>query len=105
LREVLKDVKRIIIYIENNINAISGSNIRTMENKTCYKCKKELPISNYGKLKSSKDGYRYDCKLCRKEYRENNKQSISDKQKQYYEENKARLIEKNKLYRIENSEK
>jgi len=105
LREVLKDVKIKIIYFENNIRAISGSNNIEMENKICYKCKKEMPICNFGKLKSSKDGYRYDCKLCRKEYRINNKQTISEKQKQYYEEHKSQLKEKNKLYRLNNSEK
>lgn len=77
-----------------------------MENlKTCYKCKLEQEICNFGKLKSSKDGYRYDCKNCRKEYRENNKENIKNKQKEYYLENKNILLEKNKEYRIENKDK
>ena len=106
MREVLKDVKIKIIYFENNINAISGSNIIKMANlKTCYKCKIEQQICNFGKLKSSKDGYRYDCKNCRKEYRENNKENIKQKQQEYYLNNKDTLIDKNKNYRIQNNEK
>jgi hypothetical protein len=35
--------------------------------KKCCVCKKEKPISDFGFLKSSKDGYRYDCKDCKNE--------------------------------------
>ena len=37
-----------------------------METKVCNKCCQEKSICNFGKLKSSKDGYRYFCKECRK---------------------------------------
>jgi len=94
------------MYFENNINAISGINISKMEIcKTCCKCKIEQQICNFGKLKSNKDGYRYDCKNCRKEYRENNKISIKQKQDKYYVENKDTLLKKHKEYRIENKDK
>jgi transposase-like protein len=71
--------------------------------KQCCKCKLEFQISNFGKLKSSKDGYRYDCKDCRKNYRESNKDTIKEKQAIYYENNKEILSNKNKEYRIINS--
>jgi hypothetical protein len=35
--------------------------------KTCSCCKKEKPLSEFGLLKSTKDGHRYDCKECKKE--------------------------------------
>jgi hypothetical protein len=70
--------------------------------KTCCKCKKEQPNENFGKLKSSKDGLRYDCKDCRKEYRNLNKEHIKTKNKTYYEMNKDNLLDKNRKYREDN---
>ncbi len=72
--------------------------------KICCKCKIEKDISQFGNLKSSKDGYRYDCKICRKTYRENNRDIIKQKQQEYYFDNKDILLEKNKSYRIRNIE-
>lgn len=72
--------------------------------KKCYKCNIEKTLDNFGKLSNSKDGYRYDCKLCRKKYRVQNKLYISTKQKEYYLLNKSTLLEKNKNYRINNAE-
>jgi hypothetical protein len=71
--------------------------------KICSVCKLEKEINNFGKLKSSKDGYRYDCKSCRKNYRINNFVQIKQKQHEYYEINKQELLNKNKKYREENS--
>ena len=105
MRETPKDVK-----IKNDIfrlnhkqfknNAISGSmDIK----KICCKCKIELDIIHFGKLNSSRDGYRYDCKNCRKNYRENNKDIIKNKQHEYYNNNKIELLQKNKNYRVNKS--
>lgn len=33
--------------------------------KICNKCKRELGLDKFGKLKSAKDGLRYECKECR----------------------------------------
>ena len=73
--------------------------------KKCCKCKKNLEIAHFGKLKTSPDGLRYDCNICRKNYSEQNKEQIKQKQKSYYETNKELLIPKNKKYRLDNSEK
>lgn len=35
--------------------------------KTCSCCKEKLPLTMFGKLKASKDGYNYLCKPCIKE--------------------------------------
>jgi transposase-like protein len=70
--------------------------------KTCYKCNINKILEEFGKLSSSKDGLRYECNSCRKEYREKNKLVIQQKQKKYYEDNKDFLLEKNKQYRNEN---
>ena len=47
-----------------------------MTQKHCCKCKMLLELSNFGKLKNTPDGYRYDCKDCRKQYRLNNAEQI-----------------------------
>ena len=39
-----------------------------VETKVCTKCKKILPISRFHKDRHHKDGRRYECKDCRKEY-------------------------------------
>jgi hypothetical protein len=107
LREVLKDVQKEISYFENNINAISGRilyQLKLME-KFCCKCKNLLAIDSFGKLKSTPDGYRYDCNQCRKDYRTKNKLAIQMQQKSYYQDNKTKLLEKNKQYRLSNIEK
>ena len=88
-----------------------------METKVCNKCCQEKNISSFGKLKSSKDGYRYFCKECRKtiekdydsekallrkkKWRDNNK----DKIKKHYYEVKDSILEYQKKYRKENLDK
>lgn len=76
-----------------------------MTTKICGKCKTEKSILNFGILKSALDGYRYDCKECRKEYRNNNKVKIREQQQHYYKNNKDILLQKNKNYRTDNIEK
>jgi hypothetical protein len=73
--------------------------------KICCCCKINKSFDCFGKLNSAPDKLRYDCKDCRKEYRDKNKSSINLKLKEYYANNKNKIIEKNKIYRIENSQK
>ena len=73
--------------------------------KICCRCKISKPFDKFGKLHSSPDKLRYDCKDCRKEYRDNNKLAINLKLKQYYQDNKEKLTEQNKLYRLNNAKK
>jgi len=73
--------------------------------KVCYKCKKTVELNKFGKLKSTPDGHRYDCNLCRKEYRLQNKEQIKLKQQQFYTDNKDTLSIKNQKYRKENEVK
>jgi hypothetical protein len=72
--------------------------------KICCKCKKEQSTNEFGKLKNSKDGFRYDCKTCRKEFREQNRETINAKLNDYYTDNKESLLIKNKQYRERNKE-
>ena len=79
--------------------------------KICSKCGEEKPSTTeyFGKMKSSKDGLRGQCKDCMKEYkkqyRKENKESIQQYEKQYYQENKEKRKEYDKQYHKENKEK
>ena len=77
--------------------------IKTMTQKHCCKCKVLLELSNFGKLKNAPDGYRYDCKDCRKQYRLDNAEQIKISQHEFYEKNKDELLVKNKEYRLNKS--
>jgi hypothetical protein len=95
LREVPKDVKMKLNLVENKNKNNYLINVMM---KCCYKCKIEQNLDNFGNLKSSPDGLRYDCKSCRKKYNQENKQRIQEKNKQYYEENKSAILEQSKRY-------
>ena len=69
--------------------------------KKCSKCKEVKPYSDFHKDKKTKDGFRFSCKYCYKQYREENK----DKIKQYREENKEKIKQRDKQWRKENKEK
>jgi hypothetical protein len=90
--------------------------------KRCSNCKIEKSFDDFSKLKSSKDGYRYSCKECVKEYNKNykkeyyltHKETIDLKNKEYYLDNKERVnkyaseywkIEENKKRRVGNNRK
>lgn len=72
--------------------------------KVCCKCKEIKEFESFGKLKSSKDGYRYDCKDCRKKYSENNKNKIKEYKKNYYELNKEKYNKRSNKWYIDNLE-
>jgi hypothetical protein len=71
--------------------------------KKCSKCNNEYDFSNFYKDKSSKDGYRHNCKNCAKLYRDNNK----DYQKEYGNINrdKRKVYNKDKDYNAEEKRK
>jgi len=78
--------------------------------KICSKCGEEKPATTeyFGKMKSSKDGLRGQCKVCiseyLKQYRKKNKESIQQYKKQWHQENKEYIKEYSKQYRQENKD-
>lgn len=66
--------------------------------KVCCRCKELKDTSDFGKLHCSKDGFQYSCKLCKKKYREENKDKIYAKQRQFYHDNKDKLLKSQKHY-------
>jgi hypothetical protein len=76
--------------------------------KTCKHCKIEKLLTEFPKRKSSKDGYRNECKCCQKKYNqkyyEKNIEIIKERSKKYVEDNKEHIKEYQKKYREENKE-
>lgn len=76
--------------------------------KKCTKCKLEKDIIEFGKRKDSKDGYRNECKECRKifmkEYSLKNKNILLEYSKEYRKNNKEKIKELNKNYQLKNRE-
>jgi len=54
-----------------------------MKTKRCTKCKRILPIAEFNNDKIKKDGKRYVCKECIKQYRQENKEKIREINKRY----------------------
>lgn len=59
--------------------------------KICSKCKELKPVTEFNKAKRYKDGLRYDCKDCQKEYR-----------KKFYDKNRELELENNQAWKEEN---
>jgi hypothetical protein len=70
--------------------------------KKCNNCLIEKEFINFQKLKSTKDGLRPICKICRKIKEQKYKQKNLEYNKDYYKKNKTILKEKNKEYQIKN---
>lgn len=63
-----------------------------MKTKVCCTCKKRRLIKFFDKSSYSNDGYRVDCKKCRKVYREKNKEKIKLFKQSYYKKYPYKLI-------------
>ena len=64
--------------------------------KTCGKCKEEKLFSEFFRDNSKVDGFRTDCKICRKEYqrvwRELNKETVATYMQDWYVENRESIL-------------
>ena len=76
-----------------------------MDSKKCSKCGEVKGVEFFYKCKSTIDGYGYKCKSCEKQYKQKNKERISEYKKQYSEENKERIAEQRKQYLEDNKER
>jgi len=75
--------------------------------KTCIKCKKDLPFSEFTKARQNKDGYYGQCKACWKAYARNygkaNKEKINKRNKAWLDANPDKREARN-LQQRENPE-
>lgn len=78
------------------------------DTKICNKCGRELPISEFSKNKSKKDGLQSHCKECGKHYYKQwyteNKEALAERKKQYYTENKEARKQYSKQYYTEHAD-
>ena len=76
--------------------------------KVCNKCHKVLPLEQFGKCKTNKDGLQYKCKECdkqqTKQYYQEHKEERLQYQNQYHQEHKEKILQYHKQYNQENKE-
>lgn len=88
-----------------------------MEKKICKKCQEEKNLCEFYKQKRNKDGHWNTCIPCEKnkykenseliknrvsEYRNRNKDKISESKKKHYYLNREKILEQKKIYGIKN---
>jgi len=67
--------------------------------KICKKCNTEKEFNEFHKSNAIKDGFKNECKICIKLYRENNIEKYKKMEKEYRDNNKEKRNKNNKLYR------
>ena len=50
--------------------------------KICSKCNVSKPLSEFNKRSNSKDGFRFECRICQKEHYESNRDHYITKMKE-----------------------
>ena len=73
--------------------------------KICTKCKVEKEFREFHKHKTAKYGLNLQCKSCKKESYEKNKENTLLKSKEYYKNNKDKIIEYSKKQYENNKDK
>lgn len=69
-----------------------------MQTKTCTKCHKEKGISLFSKAKTGKFGVRGDCKDCRNEHYNQNREKFAKQKRDYNRQNKQKVLAQRKAY-------
>ncbi len=74
--------------------------------KRCSVCEKIKPLDeeHFNKASRIKDGFKGQCKECRRQEYLNNKEHYLKRNKQRYEENKEEISKKNKIYKEKHRE-
>lgn len=70
-----------------------------MDTKKCFKCDRELPLDEFYKNKSKKDGLQHMCKECYKQYHQDHREAELKRMKQYNLEHKNEKGMYNKEYK------
>lgn len=73
-------------------------------NKKCSKCLEIKEFILFDKNSSTKDGLQHHCKICRKKYRDDNKNLLKESNSNYYNSNKEKCLNRNKVWAINNRE-
>ena len=77
--------------------------------KICAKCGLEKELNEFGKLKCSKDGLNYSCKVCSNnrssKYRQDNPEKILKLTRDWCKKNPEWVYNRHKKYRLDNTDK
>lgn len=76
-----------------------------MDKKFCTKCEQEKLTIEFNKNKRQNDGFQSHCKVCQKEYIQQNKSQLKIYYKDWFSENKQQRNEYNKKHRKKNLQK
>jgi len=85
--------------------------LKWTKEKQCSKCGNVYPLTReyFHARKNGKDGYRNDCKECRKQlaqkYYRDNSEGMKEKSAQYYANNKEKVIKRTTDYYFKNKDK
>lgn len=72
--------------------------------KICSNCKESKSLDCFGKCNAAKDGKQWNCKDCKKLYKQQHKEHIAQQQKEYRRANTVEIFEKRRLYIAKNIE-
>jgi hypothetical protein len=75
-----------------------------MEKKICCRCKLEKDVCDFRKLKTSKDGLTYQCRVCLTKKQFDYRKKYNETYKKYLSDNREKRIEYLKNYNKENKE-
>lgn len=72
--------------------------------KICSKCKEPKNLDCFGNCYKSKDGKQWNCKDCKRLYKQQHKNHIAQQQKEYRRSNATQIAEKRKIYKAKKIE-
>jgi hypothetical protein len=99
-----KKEKSRINYKKLNLNSTIKEEIyHFLMEKKCSKCEITKNVDQFNRDITTKDGFKYSCKMCQKLSR--NKEKDSENSRKYNEQNKEVLKEKRQIYLEENKER
>jgi hypothetical protein len=73
--------------------------------KKCNKCRIDKTDIEFAKNKNTPSGLGAHCRICMKQWYQENKETILQDDKQYYQKNKEKILQDNKQYYQRNKEK
>lgn len=70
--------------------------------KECSTCNISKPLTEFHKKKGTKDGFHNQCKDCRKQYQQSNRNKINATKREWAKNNKGKVAEYNRKSRLKN---
>jgi|GEM_PF-1160421 len=87
--------KKIFInIIKNNIQSWKNYILNLYNYKYCYKCGKLKKLNEFTLSKHTMSNHESECKDCKKNYYQNNKENILERSKKHYQNNKEKYAAK-----------